>query len=68
MRQGVYYRPLDWEKEVDEAFYKQLGVAKITGPGLKGDCSHLISAGHRRLLQTISNNFLSQVVEDSMRR
>ena len=38
---GVYYRPLDQEEEVDEAFYKQLEVAmRSSAIILMGGFSH----------------------------
>jgi len=74
----VYYRPPDQEEEVDEAFYKQLKVASQSQAlVLMGDFKNADirwedhAARHmqsRRLLQSISDNFLMQVVEEPKRR
>jgi len=70
---GVYYRPPDQEEEVDEAFYKQLkAVSQSQALVLMGDFNHPDiswedhTARHmqpRRLLQSINDNFLMQMVE-----
>jgi len=75
---GVYYRPPDQEEEVDEAFYKQLKVASQSQALVPvGDFNHADiswedhSARHmqsRRLLQSINDNFLMQMVEEPTRR
>ena len=33
---GVHYRPPDQEEGIDEAFYRQLKVASVTGSGSHG--------------------------------
>jgi len=75
---GVYYRPPDQEKEVDEAFYKQLKTASQSQAlVLVGDFNHPDiswedhTARHsqsRRFLQSINDNFLMQVVEEPTRK
>ncbi|XP_075302833.1 uncharacterized protein LOC142365677 isoform X1 [Opisthocomus hoazin] len=75
---GVYYRPPDQEEEVDEAFYRQLQAASQSQAlVLMGDLNHPDiswedhTARHmqsRRLLQSIDDNFLMQVVEEPTRR
>ncbi|GAB0208952.1 hypothetical protein GRJ2_003360900 [Grus japonensis] len=75
---GVYYRPPDQEEEVDEAFYRQLEVASQSQAlVLMGDFNHpdicwksntAKHAQSRRFLQSIDDNFLTQVVEDPTRR
>ncbi|GAB0209598.1 mitochondrial enolase superfamily member 1 [Grus japonensis] len=75
---GVYYRPPDQEEEVDEAFYRQLEVAsRSQALVLMGDFNHpdicwksntAKHAQSRRFLQSIDDNFLTQVVEDPTRR
>jgi len=76
--EGVYYRPPDQEKEVDEAFYRQLQAASQSQAlVLVGDFNHLDiswedhTARHmhsRRFLQSIDDNFLMQAVEELTRR
>jgi len=75
---GVYYRPPDQEEKVDEAFYRQLQAASQSQAlVLMGDFSHPDiswedhTARHshsRRFLQSIDDNFLMQVVEESTRK
>jgi len=75
---GVYYRPPDQDEEVDEAFYRQLkGASQSQALVLMGDFNHpdISWEGHtarhtqsRRLLQSIEDNFLMQMVEKLMRR
>jgi len=75
---GVYYRPPDQEKEVNEAFYRQLKAASQSEVlVLMGDFNHPDiswedhTARHmqsRRFLQSIDDNFLMQTVEESTRR
>ncbi|PKU29906.1 rna-directed dna polymerase from mobile element jockey- hypothetical protein [Limosa lapponica baueri] len=75
---GVYYRPLDQEEEVDEVFYRQLEIASQSQAlGLTGEfdypdiCWKDNTARHaqsRRFLQSIDDNFLTQMVEEPMRR
>jgi len=73
----VYYRPPGEQEEVDEAFYKQVKVvSQSQALVLMGDFSHpdICWKDHtrhtqsRRFLQSIDDNFLTQVVEDSMSR
>jgi len=74
----VYYMPPDQEKEVDEAFYRQLKAASQSQAlVLMGDFNHPDmswedhTARHmqfRRFLQSIDNNFLMQVVGEPTRR
>ncbi|GAB0206453.1 hypothetical protein GRJ2_003110900 [Grus japonensis] len=71
---GVYYRPPDQEEEVDEAFYRQLEVAsRSQALVLMGDFNHpdicwkgnrAKHAQSRRFLQSIDDNFLTQLVEE----
>ncbi|GAB0182058.1 hypothetical protein GRJ2_000671100 [Grus japonensis] len=74
---GVYYRPPDQDEEVDEAFYRQLEVALRQALVLMGDFNHpdicwkgntARHAQSRRFLQSIDDNFLTQVVEEPTRR
>ncbi|GAB0207763.1 hypothetical protein GRJ2_003242000 [Grus japonensis] len=75
---GVDYRPPDQEEEVNEAFYRQLEVAsRSQALVLMGDFNHpdicwkskmAKHAQSRRFLQSIDDNFLTQVVEEPMRR
>jgi len=75
---AVYYRPPDQEEGVDKAFCKQLkGAARSRALVLMGDFNHPDvcwndhTARHtqsRRLLQGIDDNFLMQVVEETVRR
>jgi len=75
---GVYYRPPDQEEEVNEAFYRQLKAASQSQAlVLMGDFNHPDfswedhTARHMqswRFLQSISDNFLMQVVEEPTRR
>ncbi|GAB0209149.1 rapamycin-insensitive companion of mTOR-like [Grus japonensis] len=75
---GVYYRPPDQEEEVDEAFYRQLEVASQSQAlVVMGDFHHpdicwkgntARHAQSRRFLQSIDDNFLTQVVEEPTRR
>jgi len=72
---GVYYRPLNQDKEVDEAFFRQLIAAShlvIVGDFNYPDiCWKVYSAGHpqsRRLLQCVDHNFLMQMVDEPTRR
>ncbi|GAB0208404.1 hypothetical protein GRJ2_003306100 [Grus japonensis] len=75
---GVDYRPPDQEEEVNEAFYRQLEVASQSQAlVLMGDLNHpdicwkgnaAKHAQSRRFLQSIDDNFLTQVVEEPMRR
>jgi len=75
---GVYYRPTDQEKQVDEAFYRQQQVASQSQAlVLMGDFNHPdTSREHhtarqvqsRRFLQSIIDNFLVQVVEEPTRK
>ncbi|GAB0205877.1 mitochondrial enolase superfamily member 1 [Grus japonensis] len=75
---GIYNRPPDQEEEVDEAFCRQLEVASQSQSlVLMGDFSHpdicwkSIVAKHaqsRRFLQSIDDNFLTQLVEEPTRR
>ncbi|GAB0199938.1 mitochondrial enolase superfamily member 1 [Grus japonensis] len=75
---GVYYRPPDQDEEVDEAFYRQLEVAlRSQALVLMGDFNHpdicwkgnmAKHAQSRRFLQSIDDNFLTQVVEEPTRR
>jgi len=75
---GVYYRPPDQEEKIDEAFYRQLKVASQSQALiLMGDCNHADNcwrdhtARHtqsKRFLQSIDDNFLTQVVEEPTRR
>ncbi|GAB0206587.1 hypothetical protein GRJ2_003124300 [Grus japonensis] len=75
---GVYYRPPDQEEEVDEAFCRQLIVAsRSQALVLMGDFNHpdicwkdntARHAQSRRFLQSIDDNFLTQVVEEPTRR
>ncbi|GAB0205340.1 hypothetical protein GRJ2_002999600 [Grus japonensis] len=71
-------RPPDQEEEVDEAFYRQLEVAlRSQALVLMGDLNHpdicwkgntARHAQTRRFLQSINDNFLTQVVEEPIRR
>ncbi|GAB0205364.1 hypothetical protein GRJ2_003002000 [Grus japonensis] len=75
---GVYYRPPDQEEEVNEAFYRELEVASrslafifigdFNCPDIcwKGNTAR--HAQSRRFLQSIDDNFLTQVVEEPTRR
>ncbi|GAB0208601.1 hypothetical protein GRJ2_003325800 [Grus japonensis] len=75
---GVYYSPPDQEEEVDEAFYRQLEVASqsqalvlmgdFNHPGICWNSNMAKHAQSRRFLQSIDDNFLTQVVEESTRR
>ena len=75
---AFYYRPPDQEEEVDKPFYRQLKVASQSQAlVLMEDFNHPDvcwedhTAEHswsRRSLQSTDDNFLTQVVEDSMRR
>jgi len=75
---GVHYRPPDQEKEVDDAFYRQLQAASQSQAlVLMGDFNHPdiswedYTARHMpswRFLQSIDDNFLMQVVEEPTRR
>ncbi|GAB0177486.1 hypothetical protein GRJ2_000213900 [Grus japonensis] len=75
---GVYCRQPDQDEEVNEAFYRQLEVAsRSQALVLMGDFNHPDicwkdnTARHtqsRRFLQSIDDNFLTQVVEKPMRR
>jgi len=75
---GVYYRPRGQEEEVDEAFYKQLQAALPSQTlVLMGDFNHpdISWEDHttrhlqsRRILQSINDNFLMQVVEEPTRK
>jgi len=75
---SVYHRPPDQEAEVDEAFCRQLKVASRSAAlVLTGDFNHPDiswedhTARHmqsRRFLQSIDDNFLTQVVEQPTRR
>ncbi|GAB0206526.1 hypothetical protein GRJ2_003118200 [Grus japonensis] len=75
---GDYYRPPDQEEEVDEAFYRQVEVASQSQAlVLMGDLNHpdicwkgntARHAQSRRFLQSIDDNFLTQVVEEPTRR
>jgi len=68
---GVHYRPPDQEKEVEEAFYKQLKVASqalvLVGdfkyPDISWEDSTARHMQSRRFLQSTDDNFLMQVVE-----
>ncbi|XP_063280190.1 uncharacterized protein LOC134564864 isoform X3 [Prinia subflava] len=74
---GVCYRLPEQEEEVDEAFYRQLEAAsQFQALVLVGDlnypdiCWRSNTAKHkqsRRFLESIDDNFLSQVVEDPTR-
>ncbi|KAK4806252.1 hypothetical protein QYF61_013396 [Mycteria americana] len=74
----VCYRLPDQEEQVDEAFYRQLGAAShLQALILLRDFNHLNicwrdnRAGHkqsRKFLESINDNFLTQVTEESMRR
>jgi len=74
----VYYRPLNQEEEVDEAFYRQLQAAsQLQALVLMGDFNHpdiswedntTRQAQSRRFLQSIKDNFLMQVVEEPTRK
>ena len=74
---GVRYRPPD-EKEVNESFYSQLEVpSQLQALVLVGDfnprdiCLKSKMARHtpsRRLLQSIEDNFLTQVLEEPTRQ
>ncbi|GAB0208569.1 cAMP-dependent protein kinase inhibitor alpha [Grus japonensis] len=71
-------RPPDQEEEVDEAFYRQLEVASqsqalvlmgdFNHPGICWNSNMAKHAQSRRFLQSIDDNFLTQVVEEPMRR
>ncbi|KAK4806898.1 hypothetical protein QYF61_012619 [Mycteria americana] len=75
---GVCYRPPDQEEQADEALCKQIGAASHSQAlVLMGDFKHPDicwrnnTAGHkksRRFLEGIDNNFLTQVIEEPMRR
>ncbi|KAK4828701.1 hypothetical protein QYF61_000539 [Mycteria americana] len=70
---GVCYMPPD--QKVDQALYRQI-ASYVQGLILMGDLNHCNicwrdTAGHkqsRRLLESIDNNLLLQVIEDPMRR
>ena len=71
---GVYYRPLDQEEEVDEAFYKQLEVAmRSSAIILMGEFTHPNTywknntSWHkrsRRFLESTDDKFLLKMVEE----
>ncbi|GAB0204592.1 mitochondrial enolase superfamily member 1 [Grus japonensis] len=73
----VYYRPPDQEEEVDEAFYRQLEVASrsqalvlvedFNHPDICWNDNTARHAQSRRFLQSIDDNFLTQVVEEPKR-
>ncbi|GAB0181056.1 hypothetical protein GRJ2_000570900 [Grus japonensis] len=75
---GLTRWPPDQDEEVDEAFYRQLEVAsRSQALVLMGDFNHpdicwksntARHAQSRRFLQSIDDNFLTQVVEEPMRR
>ncbi|GAB0209507.1 mitochondrial enolase superfamily member 1 [Grus japonensis] len=75
---GVYYRPPGQDEEVDEAFCRQLEVASQSQAlVLMGDFHHpdICWKGNtaryvqsRRFLQSIDDNFLTQLVEEPTRR
>ncbi|PKU35565.1 rna-directed dna polymerase from mobile element jockey-like [Limosa lapponica baueri] len=75
---GVYYRPPDQDGEVDEAFYNQLQVASQSQAlVLVGDFNYpdICWKGYtarniqsKRFLQCTDDNFLTQLVEEPMRR
>jgi len=70
--------PPDQEEEIDEAFYRQLQAAsKSQAPVLMGDFNHpdiswedhtASQAQSRRFLQSIDDNFLTQVVKEPTRK
>lgn len=73
---GVYYRPPDQDKEVDEAFYGQLEVA-LRSPGSSLDIQQPCicwrsnvawQTQSRKFLQILEDNFLVQVVGEPMRK
>ncbi|GAB0206764.1 mitochondrial enolase superfamily member 1 [Grus japonensis] len=76
--QGQPTTPPDQEEEVDEAFYRQLEVASESEAlVLMGDINHpdicwkgntAMQVQSRRFLQSTDDNFLTQVVEEPMRR
>ncbi|GAB0206196.1 hypothetical protein GRJ2_003085200 [Grus japonensis] len=72
-----FMRPPDQDEEVDEVIYRQLEVAsRSQAPVLMGDFNHPICwkgnttkyAQSRRFLQSIDDNFLTQVVEEPTQR
>ena len=75
---GVYYRSPGQEEEDDEAFYRQLKVALgsrglvIMGhfnyPDICWRNNTVRHTQSRKLLQSIDDNFLTQVVEEPKRR
>jgi len=74
----VYYRPPDQDKEVDEAFHRQLKVASqsqalvfmvdFNHPDIWWEDHIARHTQSRRFLQSIDDNLLMQVVEEPMRR
>lgn len=74
---GVCYRLPEQEEEVDEAFYRQLEAAsQFQALVLVGDLNYPNvfcrnntekDKQSRRFLESIDDNFLSQVVEDPTR-
>lgn len=73
---GVCYRLPDQKEGVDEAFYRQLEAAPQSQPWFLGCFTYSDifwrnkTAKHkqcRRFLESINDNFLSQVVEDPIR-
>lgn len=73
---GVCYRPPDEDDQADEALYRQT-ASHLQALVLMGVFKHLnicwrnSTAGHRqsmRFLERIDDNFLLQVIEESMRK
>lgn len=71
---GVYYRPPDSDKEVDEALCGQLEVALRPWPSSENSTTLIFVGGttwlstqSRKFLQILEDNLLMQVVGEPMR-